>query len=130
MDAILHKSEAYGLKMKDIKMFSDGSGGVCDLVVTSMPFTGSFRFFFDYPSLPEFTENLEAIKRNLRGEATLGQQFEESYVRFYGNGLGHITVSGLLAEHKEQTQKLQFSFVTDQTALGPFINDLNEAAKT
>lgn len=127
MDAVLHtQSKSCGFNMRDIEIFPDGSGGVCNLEVISTPFFGEIRFFFDYPSLPEFIENLNVIEHTLSGEAKLGQLYEEPYVMFRGVGLGHITVSGFLAEHTEHTQKLHFSFTTDQTALGPFINSLRE----
>jgi hypothetical protein len=89
-----------------------------------LPFTAtSFRFYFDSPPLAEFVERLAHVERTLVGEAKLGQLYEDSYVSFTGDGLGHVTVSGLLVEGVP-TQRLQFSFTTDQTALGPFIADL------
>gem|GEM_PF-2782870 len=39
--------------------------------------------------------------------------------------MGHITVSGKLVSNDHWMQKLDFNFKTDQTALGPFIKDLD-----
>lgn len=131
MDAVLlTQSESCGFNMRDIEIFADGSGGVCNLEVISRPFSGEIRFFFDYPSLTEFIESLKVIERTFSGVAKLGQLHEEPCLMVRGVGLGHITVSGFLAVYSEHTQKLDFSFTTDQTALGPFINSLLEVINT
>jgi len=114
--------------MRNVELFADDSGGVCNLEVVSTPFSASTRFFFDVPSLGVFIENIAVIERTLSGEAKLGQEFEEPYVLFRGNGRGHITVSGLLIDSTEHMQKLQFSFKTDQTSLGPFIASLRKVS--
>jgi len=125
MDASLNtQSKSCGLVMKDIEIFEDGSGGVCILEIQSAPFAASTRFFFDSPPLGAFVENLAALDRSLLGEAKLGQQFEDPHFMFRGNGRGQITVSGLLVDTTEHWQKLEFSFATDQTALGPFLAEL------
>lgn len=43
---------------------------------------------------------------------------------FRGNGRGQVTVSGMLIDSTERWQKLEFSFATDQTALGHFLAEL------
>ena len=79
MDAILNtQSASCGLAMKDIEIFADDSGGVCNLEVTSAPFSASIRFFFDYPTLAVFADNLSVVERSLSGEARLGSEFEKS----------------------------------------------------
>jgi hypothetical protein len=122
-------NDACGLRMENIKMYPDQSGGSCDLEVISLPFRANIRFFFDWPPLNQFVEQLEDIEQSLSGEATLGQQFEEPYIKFKGNGLGHIEVSGLLIVYNENIQKLEFSFTTDQTAVGPFIEELRSVVQ-
>jgi len=129
MDAILNtQSENCALSMKEIKIFADGSGGVCELEVLSSPFSAAITFFFDYPYLNEFVNALESIEETLLGEAKLGQKYEDPYIYFYGNGFGHVLVSGLLSICGEHTQKLEFSFKTDQTALKQFIIGLRKAS--
>ena len=127
MDASLDtQSDSGSLAMRAIDIFSDGSGGSCNLEITSLPFTASISFFFDFPTLPEFVDNLILLEKTLSGEAKLGQNYEEAYICLQGNGRGAIRVSGLLAVYSEHTQELRFSFKTDQTALGKFIADLKE----
>ena len=129
MDAILNtQSENCALSMREIEIFSDGSGGVCELEVLSSPFSGAITFFFDHPYLNEFVNALESIQETLVGEAKLGQQYEDPYIYFHGNGLGHVLVSGLLCIYGEHSQKLEFSFKTDQTALKQFITGLHKAS--
>ena len=127
MDASLFtQSESCSFIMRDVKVYADGSGGVCSLEVVSTPFSALTQFFFDTPSLGAFVENLATVERTLSGEAKLGLEHEEPYVLFLGNGRGKITVSGLLIDSREHMQKLQFSFATDQTSLGPFLAGLRE----
>jgi hypothetical protein len=125
MDAALPtNSERCSLIMKDIVLFPDGSGGSCDLELSSDPFTARMPFIFDCPGLDVFAENLASIEHSLAGEARLGLKFEEDHLRFSGNSYGHVFVSGLLTDSRSTGQSLQFSFKTDQTALGPFIGAL------
>lgn len=125
MDAALAtNSELCGLLMKDIALFSDGSGGGCDLELTSGPFSAKKRFFFEHPTLESFAESLAAIHQWLAGEARLGLIYEEDHLLFRGDSQGHVYVSGLLID---SGQSLRFEFTTDQTALGPFIVELKKA---
>lgn len=118
-----------GLRMTDIEIFSDRSGGNRYPDVVSLPFRAHVQFFFDWPPLNQFVKQFAAIEQSLSGEATLGQQFEDPYIKFKGNGCGHIEVSGLLTEYGEHIQRLQFSFTTDQTAIGPFIVGLRSVVQ-
>ena len=122
--ALLTQSTSCGLSMRDIEIFEDGSGGACLLEIISAPFSASIRFFFDVRPWQQFTHNLSIIDRTLSGEAKLCQDYENQYVLLRGNGRGHINVSGLLSDSTEHMQRLEFSFVTDQTSLGPFITGL------
>jgi hypothetical protein len=130
MDASLHtNSEIYGLNMKEVKFFDDGSGGTCFLEVSSPPFKAAVSFFFDAPPILTFIDALEGIYRTLIGEARLGLQFEEPYFSLRGDGNGHVSVSGVFTGGSENEQRLEFSFVTDQTALRPFILELKEICR-
>jgi hypothetical protein len=53
--------------------------------------------------------------------------YEDPYIQFEGNGRGHVTVSGKLQVTGDHMQQLEFEFRTDQTALGPFIQELEAA---
>jgi hypothetical protein len=126
MDALLFtQSESYGLVMRELKLYRDGSGGTCYLEVVSKSFSASASFFFD-DSLEDFIKNLEEIESNYVGEARLGLEYEEPYILFRGDRLGHVKVSGLLVDTRENVQKLEFSFQTDQTSLRPFIANLRD----
>ena len=59
------------------------------------------------------------------GEALIKGQWEEDYIKFVLNDLGHLFVSGELHEHSDMAQSLKFEFRTDQTVLGPLIRDLS-----
>ena len=127
MDAVLAThSETCAFAMRDVELFAGARGGMCNLQLISTLFSASTRFTFDYPSLPDFIQHLAALEQRLEGEARLGQQFEEPFVLFRGDGLGHITVSGVLVDYGDQSQRLEFEFTTDQTALGPFIQTLRD----
>ena len=129
MDAVLAThSKTHALAMRDIKLFADGSGGMCSLDLISTPFTAATGFTFDYPPMTDFIERLAALQESLVGEARLGQQYEEPFVLFSGDGRGHITVSGVLGDYGDHIQRLEFEFTTDQTALGPFVQDLRNLA--
>jgi hypothetical protein len=125
MDAQLSTfSQSNALAMRDIELFSDGSGGQCMLEVASHPFSAQFIFFFDTPTLDEFVRQLQSIYKSLLGQAKLGQQHEGSHLLIQANGQGHLTVSGELNVSSEYSQKLEFSFATDQTVLPGFISEL------
>jgi hypothetical protein len=127
MDALLYtQTESCGLAMRELELFKDNSGGVCYLEVVSKPFSVATDFFFDTHSLKDFVKNLEEIEINFVGEAKLGLEYEEPYILFRGDRLGHVKVSGLLIDTRENMQKLEFSFQTDQTSLRPFIANLRE----
>ncbi|MES2048489.1 MAG: GNAT family N-acetyltransferase [Pseudomonadota bacterium] len=128
MDATLKtQSEENSLSMHDIEIFSDGSGGRCDLNLRSLPFQAQITFYFDCPSLSEFADQLRALEFSLIGTARLGNLYEEPYVEFEGNGRGGVKVSGRLQVSGDHIQQLDFEFSTDQTALGSFIYELKEA---
>jgi hypothetical protein len=113
--------------MLDIEQFSDDSGGVCNLDVQSSPFQAQIKFFFDNPSLLKFIDQLKNLENSLSGKARLGNMYEDPYIQFEGNGRGHVTVSGKLQVSGDHSQQLEFEFRTDQTALGPFIHELETA---
>lgn len=130
MDVNLYtQSEANGLQMRDVSLFDDGSGGRCTLHVQSSPFQALVEFFFDDPSLSAFVEQLKSLENTLEGQARLGNTYEDPYIRFVGNGMGHVIVDGVLQVSGDHMQRLEFEFRTDQTALGPFIQGLLEVVE-
>lgn len=130
MDAtLITNSERHFLCMQDIRIFGDDSGGVCRLDLRSSPFQAQIDFFFDSPALSDFVTQLERLKEHLIGKAWLGNDHEELFIQFDGDGLGHILVSGKLLDSTcGRMQQLAFEFQTDQTALMSFIGDLKAVA--
>lgn len=130
LDATLKtQSDKNSLCMRDIEVFSDGSGGRCNLELKSFPFQAQVQFYFGVPSLSEFSDQLRALEVSLLGKARLGNLYEEPYLEFEGDGHGHITVSGTLQVSGNHTQQLDFEFGTDQTALGTFAHELKDASR-
>ena len=130
MDAVLRtNSERNSLALRDLKLFSDGSGGTCTLEVRSGGFAATVPFFFDPQPWANFLEKLQSMERNLQGSAKLGLNHEEPFIQMTLGNLGQLDVSGLLVEYTDRTQRLEFSFRTDQTALGGFASDLMEVAR-
>lgn len=121
---LLTNSEQNFLEMRDIRVYGDNSGGACVLNLKSSPFQAEIDFFFDYPSLSTFSDQLEFLQKSLVGTAKLGNLHENPYIQFDGDGRGHISVSGKLCSTASRMQHLTFEFETDQTALTPFIDEL------
>jgi hypothetical protein len=85
-------------------------------------------FYFEVDPLQRFIAALEPLERTLTGHARLQPMWEEPFVELSGNGRGAITVSGLMVENGDRTQRVEFAFSTDQTCLAPFIAALRAAA--
>lgn len=51
-------------------------------------------------------------------------EFEVPFFELEGDGLGHVSVHGLLLQTGPATQKLVFAFSTDQTCLRRLVQDL------
>lgn len=77
----------------------------------------------DYKDIKELAAQLRALIDFKIGEAVFRDLDYNSEIHFKGDGLGHITVSGILYGYLGQ-QSLNFSFETDQTVYPAFINCL------
>jgi hypothetical protein len=130
MEVILRTNKINpALRLGNMKLFPDDSGGCCFLEVKSGAFSASIDFYFDAEPWKAFLRDLELLDHTLKGVARLGQTFEKPYIELRGSGNGHITVSGLLLQQGYQDQVFEFEFVTDQTVLGPFLADLREVQR-
>lgn len=116
--------------MSNVQLFNEDSGGCCFLEVRSGPFSAAVNFYFDKGPWKSFLEGLDILDRTLEGVARLGQDFEEPYIELRGRGRGRVVVQGLLLEQSENSQRLEFSFETDQTVLGPFLEELRNCGRT
>jgi hypothetical protein len=112
------------LNMSQIEKFADGSGYRCELSVASRGFSCHCPFYFDGPFLSDAVTALQRMDDGKPGEATIRGLWEEAYIKFASDQLGHVVVSGELFEHSEFPQAFRFAFRTDQTVLSPMISDL------
>jgi hypothetical protein len=111
------------LRLLNVEKFNDETGYRCDLVVRSGGFACERQFYFDGES---FTDAIAALRRMIdgsSGEATIKFRYEDDFLRFEMNRLGHVFVSGELYEHSERSQSLKFAFRTDQTVLAPLVQE-------
>jgi hypothetical protein len=95
----------------------------CQLDLSSGSFTAKIEFWLDTVSARQVLDVLSHIIDQSRGTARLSFRYEEPFIEFKGDGLGHIAVSGLLTEGPP-FQRLEFVFQTDQTMVGSFIKNL------
>ena len=107
----------------------DDEGFKCQLNVISGPFTADIEFWFDISSAREVIECLGKIYEKPRAEAKLGFRYEQPYIQFKGDGLGHIEISGLLVEGPP-FQRLEFTFQSDQTLISEFLSELRDLIET
>jgi hypothetical protein len=116
--------ETKQLRLSSIERFGDGSGYRCNLFVRSRGFSCERPFYFDDSHFPDAIKALRAMHAGRPGEALIKGAWEDDYLKFVSNDMGHVFVSGELFEHADPPQSLKFSFRTDQTVLGPLLRDL------
>jgi hypothetical protein len=115
--------DATSLRLSNIEKFSDSSGYRCDLSVRSGGFVCERPFYFDDWHLSEAIKMLRTMIECMPGEAVLKGMWEDHFIRFKVNHLGHVVVSGELFEYAELAQSIKFAFRTDQTVLDPLLRD-------
>jgi hypothetical protein len=96
----------------------------CDLFVRSGGFSCRRPFYFDDSHFPDAVASLRQMNTGTIGEATIKARWEDDYLTFQSDKLGHVFVTGELFEYADFSQSLKFGFVTDQTVLGPLVRDL------
>ena len=79
----------------------------------------------DYKDIKELAEQLRALIDFKTDEAMFRDLDYNSEIHFKGDGIGHITVSGILYGYMGK-QSLNFSFETDQTVFPAFISSLEK----
>lgn len=112
------------VRLSHVEKFSDGSGYRCELTVVSGDFSCRRPFYFDEAILSAAVRELESMATGKPGTAFIKAEWEEDFLRFQSNDMGHVWVSGEIFEHAELTQRLKFAFRTDQTVLLPLVRDL------
>lgn len=119
-------SDDHGLEFLDVERFSDGSGYCAVIMVHSRGFSVEIPFYFEVHPLDAFIENLEKMNQSLIGSARIKPFYEEHFIEFEINALGHVRIRGEMIEYSDMPQRLKFEFETDQTCLSPFIHDLRK----
>jgi hypothetical protein len=113
------------LEFRDLRRFSDGSGFTCQLLVRSHGFFAQRPFYFSDRSFRAALPALREMDLNLQGEARLEEDWEhDQFLLFEMHAQGHVFVSGQLVLLDGGSNRLSFSFQTDQTCLAPLIHSL------
>jgi hypothetical protein len=92
------------------------------LQVRSLGFTAHTRFMAD--NFASTVAALREMSSKLGGEVRFGAADEDDEVIVSMNEGGQLLVRGTLVKHGEATHRLEFQFRTDQTALVPFVQEL------
>ena len=98
----------------------------CILIINSNGFAAERRFWFGESYLGDFVKNIKYMDSSFEGEAVLREEFEDDFIKISCDKKGHIYVSGLIVEHSEVSQQLEFAFIADQTCLKPLILDIEK----
>ncbi len=98
------------------------------IVVRSDGFGADRPLSVERDQVVEFLEALEGMDRTLGGEARLQPFHELDYISFRMATGGHVVVTGELGY--SATNYLKFEFLTDQTCLGPLVEDLRRLLQT
>jgi hypothetical protein len=79
---------------------------------------------FMVDDISQVVKSLRALCSKLEGEVPLGAAYEDDEIVLAMNERGQLFVRGRLVTHREATHRLEFQFRTDQTALNPFVQEL------
>jgi len=69
------------------------------LYVYSDGFSVGQIFYFD--NIEEFISDLKTINNKLQGEAILKPEYEQDYIKFIADKMGHIILEGEIFWHSE-----------------------------
>lgn len=115
-------------RITEIKRFTDGSGFVGNTSLKSGAFAlHNHKFYFD--DLENFLLDVRRIYDSLSGTAQLRTPYERNHLLLTAASRGHISVVGHFEYFSGESQKLDFSFTTDQTFLPDFIRTLEQACR-
>ena len=125
MDAVLRTNrDDSALSLLEVIRYARSSDYRATLQVRSRGFMLDRTFYFDHDGITKFIDAIDSMDRTLVGVAELRTPYEDDFIRFEANRQGHVLVSGESREYGENEQFLRFGFVTDQTVLRPFIQEL------
>ena len=111
-------------RIDEVERFPDGSGCVGRISLRSSSFAlEGLRFYFD--RLDEFLSEARRLYDTLSGSAELGHQWERNHLSLSATTRGHIRVAGHFEFYNDgETQRLEFSFTSDQIFLPAFITSV------
>ena len=95
----------------------------CELFVRSGDFSCERPFYFDESSFPDAIQSLRRMDAGMVCETQIKAQWENDYIGFASDSLGHVFVTGEIAEYSDPPQSFRFAFKTDKTILAPLIRD-------
>jgi hypothetical protein len=114
------------LELRSVERFSDGSGFCSEMFVCCHGFSAARPFYFSERSFRAALKALRRMDEQLQGEARFDEDWEQDqFLQFTMRSQGHVFVSGQLVLLTGHTNRLSFSFETDQTCLAPFIRSLD-----
>lgn len=93
-------------------------------------FTGKIRQDLYTDELYWFEQKLENLFNTLNGEAVLDAMEKWIYLKFEGDGKGHVACSGEVTDRYDYGNVLKFNINLDQTYLPNIINGLKELLET
>lgn len=94
------------------------------VVVTCNEFSAKADMDIDIRDFAEFSMELMAVYKTLKGEATIKEPYGyEKYISFVADRTGHIVVKGYLCDDS-RSNELRFETVFDQTYLKVFTEEL------
>ena len=118
------------LELRDVERFADGSGFSSEMFVCCHGFSALRRFYFSERSFRAALKALRRMDEQLQGEARLDEDYEhDQFLQFAVDSRGHVTVSGQLVLLDGRSNRLSFTFDTDQTCLAPFVRALDSFNK-
>lgn len=104
------------------------SNTIMTVAVDSDGFCGKTEMEIDIKQFVEFSNELSTIYSTLNGTAIIQEPYgEEQFVKFNGDGSGHVTVNGKFTSNNRNgfAQSLFFENNIDQTCLQDFVKSLS-----
>ena len=115
-------------RIEDVERFSDGSGYVGRVSLRSGSFAlHSHKFFFD--DLDDFLSQARRLYETLSGSASIRHLYERNHFSITATSRGQLCVAGHFEFFDGKSQRLEFSFIADQTFLPPFIRTLEHVCR-
>ena len=128
-DKFMLETEQFTLSL-DFQVFESDiaypSNTILSIGVSSSGFSASTTMDIDIKTVCGFCNELESVYNTLKGSAKIQEAYGNQYILFSGDGLGHITVSGLLGSNGANGfwQELKFENCIDQTYFPSFLKGL------